>query len=438
MDYFSLCLNIFCLLVQGAMHILFAARLTGKKPKARYFITYLSLIFLLEWYSNKTSLPWIIAIGMELLLLYGVSRFIMGSKPSVSWVAAVLALYISQLSFGLINSAEALLFPYAVGTSFLYLLLIAATAVSFAFCAACYAAVLKSISLKENDQIANMSWLTFPVLFFFTAELYIMQTSYTQTLYPDFSSAYLLKYTSEHIALLFLQALGLGSLFGTLYAYRKLCHSFQAQAQLHALTQAAYAQKIYITEAQIRYEQTRAFRHDITNHLSVLDGLLHSGRLDEGNAYLQKLKAASASLSFPYQTGNPVVDILLREKLGLAEEITAEISLLFPKPFRIDDFDLCVIFANALDNAIRACQSTDGTRSIRIRGECQGDFYMLEFENTCSEGPLPPEGTGLSNIRSAAEKYGGVISTEKRGSCFSLNVLLNISAPPECISVQTH
>lgn len=185
MDYFSLCLNIFCLLVQGAMHILFVASLTGKKPKARYFITYLSLIFLLEWYSNKTSLPWIIAIGMELLLLYGVSRFIMSSKPSVSWVAAVLALYISQLSFGLINSAEALLFPYAVGTSFLYLLLIAATAVSFAFCAACYTAVLKSISLKENDQIANMGWLIFPVLFFFTAELYIMQTSYTQTPYPE-------------------------------------------------------------------------------------------------------------------------------------------------------------------------------------------------------------------------------------------------------------
>ena len=52
-----------------------------------------------------------------------------------------------------------------------------------------------------------------------------------------------------------------------------------------------------------------------------------------------------------------MVDILLSEKLGLAKEITAEVSLLLPRPCGMDDFDLCVIFANALDNAINAYQS---------------------------------------------------------------------------------
>ena len=46
----------------------------------------------------------------------------------------------------------------------------------------------------------------------------------------------------------------------------------------------------------------------------VLDGLLRSGKLEEGREYLKKLEAVSESLSFPYQTGNPVVDILLGEK----------------------------------------------------------------------------------------------------------------------------
>lgn len=180
----------------------------------------------------------------------------------------------------------------------------------------------------------------------------------------------------------------------------------------------------------MRYEQTKAFRHDIANHLSVLDGLLNSEKLDESKAYLRKLKTASASLSFPYQTGNPVVDILVSEKLGLAKEIKAEVSLLLPRPCGMDDFDLCVIFANALDNAINACQSAEGTKWIRIRGERQGDFYMLAFENTCSDEPLPPAGTGLTNIRSVAEKYHGATLTEKTGQWFSLNVLLNISLHP--------
>ena len=47
---------------------------------------------------------------------------------------------------------------------------------------------------------------------------------------------------------------------------------------------------------------------------------------------------------------------------------------------------------------------------------------MLTFE-----APLPPAGTGLSNIKSVAEKYRGAVLTEKTGGNFSLHVLLNIS-----------
>ena len=102
----------------------------------------------------------------------------------------------------------------------------------------------------------------------------------------------------------------------------------------------------------------------------------------------------------------------------------------------MDDFDLCVIFANALDNAINACQAIQGAKLIRVRGERQGDFYMLAFENTCSDEPLPPAGTGLSNIKAVAEKYHGAMLTEKSGQQFSLHVLLNISLHPESISIQ--
>ena len=53
---------------------------------------------------------------------------------------------------------------------------------------------------------------------------------------------------------------------------------------------------------------------------------------------------------------------------------------------------------------------------------------MFEFENTCTEELMVQTGTGLSNIRAAAEKYGGAVSVEKQSGIFRLNVLLNISA----------
>ncbi len=428
MDYFSICLNGFCLAAQSAMYIIFTSRLTGKKQKAWHFISYLLLLSIFEWAAVRIALSWILAISGELLILYGMSRFALGNQKAVSWIASILANYISQLSFGIVNSVEAVIFPHFIGKHLIYVLVILATAVAFGICVCCYVTVLKFVSLKEKGQTSEIGLLLFPVLFFYIAELYIMQTSYTQV-FIDASLGLSLEEFSKHTGLMFLQALGLLALLCILYAYRRICLEFQTQAELRSLTQAAGAQKVYIDEAKMRYEQTRAFRHDIKNHLSVLNGLLNSGKLEKAIAYLQKLDMASAAMSFPYHTGNPVVDILLSEKLGLAKAsgIATEVSLILSNSYGIDDFDLCVIFANALDNAIHACQSVRGTKSMRILGERQGDFYMLSFENTCDHETSFQIGTGLSNIKSVAEKYHGAMLTEKKGQRFSLNVLLNIS-----------
>jgi len=433
MDYFNLLLDGLCLLGQSVTHIVFVSRMTGKKSQIWHLAVYFFLLCILQWLFTQFAFPGVMAIGAELLVLYGLCRLGLRNQPFVSLTAAVFAVYISQLSFGIVNSAEAMLFPNLVGNILLYPLLLFATLTAFTVCACCCAAILKFLSLSENCQTPYAGLLLLPGLFFFAAELYILHTSYSAL--PCFVS---LGEAGKHGALLLLQALGLGALLCTAFAYQRLCHSLQAHTALQSLSQSVQTQKMYIAEAQTRYEQTKAFRHDIQNHLSVLDGLLSGGKLEESKAYLQKLKTVSASLSFPCQTGNPVVDILLGEKLGLAEAngIAAEVSLLLPKPCGVDDFDLCVIFANALDNAIRACQAVEGAKSIRISGERQGDFYMLAFDNTCSDEPMPPMGTGLVNIKSAAEKYHGAMLAEMKDHLYSLNVLLNISLHPESISNQ--
>ena len=422
MDYFTLFLDGICLLGQGVMHILFVSRLTGKKLEPLYFAAHILLLTALQLVAVRISLSGTLSIAVCVLELYAVSRFWMGNQPPVSWLAAVLACYISQLSFGMINSVEAALFPRFIGSPLLYPLLLAAQVLFLALCAGCYYAVLRLLAWTEEAPYIGL--LLFPGLFFFASELYILETAYS-----FFAPIVSLEEVGKHSTLLLLQVMGLAALLCTLYAYRQLCQGFQAQAELQSLTQAAHAQKVYIAEAQARYEQTRAFRHDVKNHLSVLDGLLRSGKLEEGREYLKKLETVSEALSFPYQTGNPVVDILLGEKLGLAKEIATEVSLILPKPCGIDDFDLCVLFANALDNAIVACRAHDGAKAIRISGKQQGDFYMLTFENTCSDAPLPPAGTGLSNIKAVAEKYHGALLTEKNGQRFYLSVLLNASPP---------
>nr|WP_325182437.1 GHKL domain-containing protein [uncultured Oscillibacter sp.] len=423
MDGFALFLDVLCLLVgHGVMHLLFIGRLTGRKPRGRHFAVYFLLLGVIQLVSDRLALGGNLPVGAGVLALCALSRYGMGNQRSVSWLAAVLSYYVTQLSFGIVNSVEAAVFPRFIGSPLLYPFLLAAQLLFFALCAGCFLAVLKLLTWTEDSQTPYIGLLLLPGLFFFAAELYILETAYS-----FFAPTVSLEEVGRHSALLLLQVMGLAALLCTLYAYRHLCLGFQAQAAVQSLTQAAQAQKVYVAEARTRYEQTRSFRHDIKNHLSVLEGLLSGGRVEEGRAYLQKLEAASAALSFSCRTGNPVVDILLGEKLGLAraEGIEAEVSLVLPRSWGIDDFDLCVIFANALDNAVDACRSGGPGRSIRVTGRRQGDFYMLAFENTCAEGPLPPPGVGLANIRSAAEKYRGAVLTEKAGGRFSLSVLLD-------------
>lgn len=376
------------------------------------------------------------AAGLNFAGLFIICRFALGCSSSAALLTAVLTYYIPRFSFSLVNSLEALVLPFLPQGQALFSFLALALAAALILCGGCYLLVLKSFPLfplKERF-FGSQTWMLLPpCLFLLAAEFYLAHISYSQVTLP------LLPQTGKHLALLGLSFLSLAALFSILYGYRRTCRGLQAEAAMASLTQQIRAQKIYIAEARTRYEKTRAFRHDVQNHLSVLEGLLRMGSVSQARIYLEKLHAAAGDLSFPWKTGSPVVDILLEEKLSLAQSrgIKAEAELTLPQEGFMDELDLCVIFSNALDNSIQACteaQSSEDPGFIRITGRSQGDFYMLEFENTCLPGPLPKAGTGLSNIQTAAGQYGGGITMECCSGLFRLSILLNISVHPEDIS----
>lgn len=425
MDLFQFGLRLILLLAESGLLYSFAGRFTGKTRKAWQYAVYVLVLLLVDLAVAALGCSQYLSLASLLLTLYGVNRLFYHNSRIVSSIVALLEFYVSQLTFGVVISLTALLTagsPYwrlHILTNTLSILLY------LALCAFCFWLILRWFSLRE-DQRAPYPLILLPLsLFFFAVEFFIMRiASAAMTAEPPVSW--------KILALLVLQLLGMGAFLSALYAYKRTCDGFRAQAALAALKQEAHAQRAYVMEAQVRYEQTRAFRHDIKNHLSVLNGLLKSGDYEQAHSYLQTLDSITEDLSLPFHTGSPVVDILLRDKLGLAkaEGIEAEVSLNLPEPCGVEELDFCVIFSNALDNAIHACRQIEGPKSIRITGERQCDFFMLEFENTCAPGPDIVIGTGLSNIKAVAGKYSGAMTMEKAAATFRLNVLLNISLHP--------
>lgn len=217
-----------------------------------------------------------------------------------------------------------------------------------------------------------------------------------------------------------------------LFAFKKVMAHLAAEQQQALLKQQLAMQKEYMSEAQSRYALTQSFRHDIRNHLLVVNGLLEEGEIRKAKEYLEKLEAIAGSLSFIANTGNAAVDALLSNKLGPAKQsgIKIDCDVKIPADAHIDDFDLCIILANALDNAIRACTTAKSEeRYIRLISQRKGDFLMIEVENSSNDIADTPKGSGMGipNIRTAAEKYQGIVRIESSCDRFTLTVLLILS-----------
>ncbi len=188
------------------------------------------------------------------------------------------------------------------------------------------------------------------------------------------------------------------------------------------------SQQIYLTEAGKRNEQYRMFQHDIHNHFLVLDGLFRKKKYEEALRYFDRLKGDSARLLTGIESGSPVVDILLNEKISYARAngIAVRYDIHLPSDCPVEDMDLCIILANALDNAIQACmRETSEKPEISVIVRPRYHFLILEMENTFLAGESEWEaGTGLRNIKLAVERYEGTMETESGEGHFRLSILL--------------
>lgn len=204
----------------------------------------------------------------------------------------------------------------------------------------------------------------------------------------------------------------------------------------------------YMTAQARHFEQTRAadaemriLRHDMKNHIAVMNGLYKSGRTDELGEYLKGLSDNFADTLAVNITGNEIADAIISEKKLLAEKagtvLVCEGSL---KGLDINAVTLCTVLSNLLDNAIEAAKQTNADHIITLTTKRTGSFYYINISNPCirlcdvsediitSKSDNEHHGFGLKSVRSALEKCGGTLelSCKQLGSgyFFTAEVIL--------------
>ena len=379
-----------------------------------------------------------------LLTAYG--TFICHADFKYSLLYAALAMEIMLLCSGIVNSLMSLPYPWLPAffheTDNIAAMLISEVA-SLALTGFCYYMVYRYFSWDDFDPVdtpkTTMGMQQMVLIFILILMIFIM-SSYINAIEYDFQFEISVdKGPAEHFfshgQMLSMYFLGLASLFCILFSYKKLQQSFRFSTEISLMEQQEHSLNQYVEEAKARYDETKSFRHDIRNHIAVVKKLLQNGKLEEAITYVEDLDDMAEKMSFPCSTNNPVVDILVGNKLGIAKSmgIDVDCSLPLPYPCGIRDIDICIVLSNALDNAIHAVKNlgTGIEKYIRVSGRIQGDFLMMETQNSFHGKSVFKKGTGLSNVKKVAEKYGGAMSIETQENVFVLHVLLIIPQHPE-------
>lgn len=282
---------------------------------------------------------------------------------------------------------------------------------------------------RRRQSVGKIYWLLFLVLV----------TSTIVAVFLLFKLNYEIETTAYNSAAV-IASLGLllGTLF-VLYLYERQITQNARILEQEQYEQHMKAQLKHLEDILAQQNELRKFRHDLTNKLSALQGYLQANDLAGGLAYLDTLASDFSNLVPVFNTGNIALDAILGTKKALAESkgILFETEILLAKKLPLQPEDTCVIFGNALDNAIEGCARVhDRPQRIALALVQVKDHILCELTNTAIEQATSTEttskkdtlnhGFGLTNLTDSLAKYGSSPEIVWENGTFSLSFTLYI------------
>ena len=205
----------------------------------------------------------------------------------------------------------------------------------------------------------------------------------------------------------------------------------------------------YILEAQATMMERRAYevrsaeeklaieRHDLRYRLQSVAALVQQ---DDKAAVLEYIGASQKALDETCRQRfcrNVILDAILSIFFDQAREweITMEPRLVIPDTLPVDATELSTVFANALENAIQACEKLPPEECRTIFTSIAEPRLMFEisasYSGTVKFGPdgLPASeqaghGIGVRSIMTFAEKHNAVCRFYPGGGWFNMQLAL--------------
>jgi len=180
----------------------------------------------------------------------------------------------------------------------------------------------------------------------------------------------------------------------------------------------------------------KALRHDMNNHIGVIQGLVHTKQYDKLEEYADTTFSDLKYANNVVVLGNVSLSLLINNKIGViqAEGIKFN-SIIMVNDISIPDKELNIIFGNMLDNAIEAVRQCKADKFIHLTIDKKNNEYSFICENSykiepnysngyfiTSKKDQKIHGIGIQNMMESVNKLHGMIYIEFESGIFSVNI----------------
>lgn len=210
------------------------------------------------------------------------------------------------------------------------------------------------------------------------------------------------------------------------------------QALTRSETEFLRLQLEALQEKQEDDEETRRLRHDLKNHLSVIQTLCQEGNFEEVKRYAGQLSGEAVTVSGGVLTGNKVADLVISSKMKTAAEhgISFDFEGTLEPLEHMAAPDICGLLANAYDNALEACltqsqawirttvKNTRNYTVIQISNSVQTKVSILGNSVPTTKKDKSVHGHGISIMKRIARKYNGNCTFHSSGEEFCVKIVL--------------
>lgn len=205
--------------------------------------------------------------------------------------------------------------------------------------------------------------------------------------------------------------------------------NFIEKGKLELLENSYSITKQYLEDLSHEQLELNKFKHDFSNHLNVLNGLVNNDSL-EAKKYLTKLNENLKEIKQVVFSGNSIVDSIINFKVNLNPDINFETNLMVKKEINIPENKLSSLLFNLIDNAIAAARDTND-KTVTIKIISKNDMLLIEISNSANKEPNfitnkgKGHGNGMMIIKEIVSSLGGMINYKYNQNLVSFRIIIS-------------